>query len=312
MSNNCSEVQGLMAAALYETLSPAEQARLDAHLAGCDGCRREREDLKQTFQLIGRSELEPVEHQSDAFSGAIRRKLGTKTHRRLPAKPVARRGTWILPMSIAAGLLIAAGALFFLTREKPAPLDFQTHPLVKNPPAPPMPPEPTPVPAPTPKPVPPPPAPAPDPKPAPSPDPAPTPAPDPKPAPPPVEPPAPAPAPTPRETVAVMAHLESFQGEVAVSTDNGRVAAKADLDLIPGQEIVTGGKSSFAVVKITDGTKILLAADSSLRLVNDLKTGAGRGFLLSRGMLRANVAKQPPTSPMIFSTPNAEARVLGT
>ncbi|MBI3761210.1 MAG: FecR domain-containing protein, partial [Chloroflexi bacterium] len=54
------------------------------------------------------------------------------------------------------------------------------------------------------------------------------------------------------------------------------------------------------------------SADSALRLVNDLKGGAGRGFLLSRGMLRAEVAKQPPAAPLVFATPTADARVLGT
>jgi len=109
-----------------------------------------------------------------------------------------------------------------------------------------------------------------------------------------------------------MAQIESLNGEVAVQTEAGKIPARPELGLIPGQEVQTGGKSSYAVLKISDGTRILLSADSSLRLVTDLKAGAGRAFVLSRGTLRAEVAKQPPASPMIFNTPNAEARVLGT
>lgn len=316
MNQNCTEFEGLIAGALYGSLPPADQTRLDAHLRGCENCRRERDDLAKTIQVLGQAEVEAIDNQGDAFIKAVHRKLGQKTHRRLPAKVIVRKSAWALPFAVAAATILVAFGVFLMTRPKPPQIDIAVQPPtpVVDPVPAPRPPDPVPPPpVVAPKPV----APSPDPAPAPKPVPPP-PAPTPDPVAPPVDPPAPAPAPAPvpapapRETVAVMAQIESVQGEVAVQTEAGRVAGKAAFDLIPGQEILTGGKSSFAVVKVLDGTRIVVSAESSLRLVADLKNNAGRTFLLSRGTLRADVAKQPATAPMIFSTPNAEARVLGT
>jgi hypothetical protein len=105
-----------------------------------------------------------------------------------------------------------------------------------------------------------------------------------------------------------MAHLESVAGDVLLQAD----PAKPDMGLIPGQEIHTRGKGSYAVLKVSDGTRLFLSADTSLKLSSDLKAGANRSFHLSHGTVRADVAKQPAASPMIFTTATAEARVVGT
>src|SRR5688572_14200946 len=245
MSNPCAEFEGLIAGALYGGLNPDEQARLTAHLKGCESCRREVEELHRTVQTLGASRPETSDIQGDVFASAIRRKLTQKTHRKLAArKPVPRRTAWILPMSAAAALLLTAAGIFIFTREKPQTVVVQIpdvkpapKPEIVIPPAPKMDPPPV-VPAPAPQPAP---NPAPVvPPPTPAPSPTPTPAPVEKPviveAPPPVPAPAPSPAPAPRETVAVMAHLVTIQGEVAVQTDGGRIAPKPDFGLIPGQE----------------------------------------------------------------------------
>ena len=299
MSNNCGEYHGLMAAAIYEPLPAADQARLQSHLAACESCRHEQAQLKETFQLVGQS-AEATDIQWDTFLAAVRRKLGAKTHRRLPLKkPVVRRP--IVPALAAAAVLVAAIVMYFVVRPKPAPpIEVATNP-------------PIPVVAPEPKPKPPEPQPEQNrpsilfPAPTPKPEPPPTPAPVPEPPKPEPEPePIPVPPPPPKTTVAVMATIESSGGEVSVQTDAGKIAAKADLGLIPGQELQTGSRSSHVVVKVTDGTRIHLAGDTTLRLVD------AHNFTLSRGALRAEVAKQPPTTPMIFATPTADARVLGT
>src|SRR6185436_2997177 len=203
-------------------------------------------------------------NQGDAFIVAVRRKLGAKTHRRLPLKrPVARRQAWVLPATAAAAVLLATLAVFFLTRPKTA-LEVAVQP-------------PTPIVAPEPKPKPP--EPPPIPVVPPSPTPAPTPKPEPPTATPPVDKPAPVPeppkpepeptpVPQPSRTVAVMATIESAGGEGAVQTD---------LRLIPGQELQTGSRSSHVVVKIPDGTRIHLAGDTHLKLVD------AHNFTLSRG-----------------------------
>src|SRR5436190_6862400 len=300
---NCSDCQGLIAAALYGPLQPGEQLELKKHLATCEACRRESQELAGTVQLLGNAE--PAEVQRDALASGIRRKLAKKKTR-----PVTeRRPAWVLPATLAAGFLLVVVGVLLFPHEKPSvvvavrppdpvvpapPPPKPTPPDLKPPAPPPVAPTPAPVPTPAPIPVPVPPAPEPEVKPPPTP-----------------EPPPPAPKPVVRETVAVMARVESVHGEVAVQTEAGRVAAKADLDLIPGQELHTGGRSSSVVIKITDGTRIVLATDSALRIVADAKAGAGRSFQLSRGLLRAEVAKQPAGAPMLFATPTADAQVLG-
>lgn len=300
---NCGDYQGLTAAALYGPLRPEDQASLKSHLASCAACRRESEDLAGTVQILGKPE--PIDVQKDAFASAVRRKLAKKK----PRPVVAGRPVWVLPLSLAAAFLLVVVGVLLFPHEKPVVE------IAVRPPEPVLPPKPAPrlpdAPPPEIKPPAPPsvvPAPIPEPPP-----------PVPEPKPPVVEPaktpedkPAPAPAPSVRETVAVMAHVEFLSGEVAVQTENGKIPAKAEMDLIPGQELQTGSRSGSVVVKVTDGTRIVLAADSTLRLLSDFKSGAGRSFQLSRGSLRADVTKQPAGAPMLFATPTADARVLGT
>ncbi len=303
MSKGCEEFQGLIAAKLYGALAPEDQTRLQSHLSGCEACRRESGELAGAVQLLGRQETEPADVQKDAFAAALKRKLGGKK----TLRPVTARGpVWVIPASLAAAaILVIVGVALY---PKPHPIDIAVRPpdvipaprpapRIPEPPATGIkPPAPVPV-APTP-----PPPPIPELKPAPAEPPPPAPAPE----------PAPAPAPAHRETVAVMAHVELLHGEVAVQSTAGKNPAKLDQDLLPGQLLQTGTRGSSVVIKITDGTRIILAADSTLRLVADFKAGAGRSFELSRGMLRAEVTKQPAGAPMTFATPTADARVLGT
>src|SRR6185295_6398213 len=99
MSQDCGEFEGLIAAQLYGDLGATDRSRLDAHLASCDACRHERESLAKTVEALGGTDAELVELQSDTFAKAVHRKLGQKTHRRLPAKKiVVRKPGWILPL----------------------------------------------------------------------------------------------------------------------------------------------------------------------------------------------------------------------
>ena len=132
------------------------------------------------------------------------------------------------------------------------------------------------------------------------------------PAPTPEKPVEPAPLPKERATVAVMAHVEQVHGEAAVGTDAGRIVAKPGLELLPGHELLTAGRSSYLSIKVTDGTRIELSSDSTLRLISDVTATNGRTFSVGKGVVAAAVAKQPAGQPMLFKTANAEAKVLGT
>jgi anti-sigma factor RsiW len=56
----CREVVELMTGYLEGTLSAADRARFDEHIAGCDGCTAYLAQLRATRQALGRLAAEPV------------------------------------------------------------------------------------------------------------------------------------------------------------------------------------------------------------------------------------------------------------
>jgi len=118
-------------------------------------------------------------------------------------------------------------------------------------------------------------------------------------APPPV-PVVPPPAPAKQDrTVVSMAELKDRKGDVLI----GKEPAKAG-GLSAGEGVTTLGKDASAAVVFPDGTRVELRGETEVR---DL---APKRLFLSRGALEARVAKQ--ASPLVFDTPQAEAKVLGT
>ncbi|MBI3857899.1 MAG: zf-HC2 domain-containing protein, partial [Planctomycetes bacterium] len=137
MGNECGEYQGLIAVGIYGQLTAAEARTLQSHLAACEDCRREGSELNEAAHLAGLVKAEPVGIQKDAFTAAVRRKIGSKTHRRLPAKKlVVRKQNWIIPATLAAALLIAAAGIFLLTRPQTQPIEIAVRPVDPTPVAP--------------------------------------------------------------------------------------------------------------------------------------------------------------------------------
>lgn len=125
-------------------------------------------------------------------------------------------------------------------------------------------------------------------EPAPPPTPIPTPEPKPVPAPPP-ETPAPAPAPAPTTIP-----------EIKPTT----VAPKAVAKLEGGRDLIEGDTvSGAAAVLWPDGTRVELSDGGQIR---------ASGARVERGVVSAQVAKQPAGRLFSIATPNAEAVVLGT
>jgi anti-sigma factor RsiW len=56
----CRQVVELMTDYLEGTLSAAERARFEEHIAGCDGCRSYLAQLRTTRKVLGRLAHEPV------------------------------------------------------------------------------------------------------------------------------------------------------------------------------------------------------------------------------------------------------------
>jgi len=57
---NCREVVELMTEYLEGTLSPADRARFEEHIAGCDGCTAYLAQLRTTRRALGALAEEPV------------------------------------------------------------------------------------------------------------------------------------------------------------------------------------------------------------------------------------------------------------
>ncbi len=114
----------------------------------------------------------------------------------------------------------------------------------------------------------------------------------------------------PKEPRPPVATLDGVDGEVAVLVDGRRSPAKAGLPLPAGSGLETSGKGSQAVLEFSDGTRVVLGSDSSLTEISLNRTG--KRVTLQKGVLAAQVARQPAGEAMLFLTPGAEARVLGT
>ncbi|HEX3556802.1 MAG TPA: zf-HC2 domain-containing protein [Thermoanaerobaculia bacterium] len=82
-------------------LAPEERARLEEHLAGCEECRREREELIAFEKLLERSALPVRSGFADAVMAA------------LPAAGWEARSprTWRFPLAVAAMLMLVAGLM---------------------------------------------------------------------------------------------------------------------------------------------------------------------------------------------------------
>jgi ferric-dicitrate binding protein FerR (iron transport regulator) len=276
-ASSCDSWKALLAGYLYEDLDPASRADVEAHLAGCAECRASLEEMREASEAL------------DAW----------KVPARAPrVKPAPRRS--FVPVFAAAAVLLFAAVIFFATRSTPAP--EPAAPSARRPQS--RPEEPKPVPPiprvdPIPAPVPPPPPVEPKPEPpAPPAPPAPPPLPAPEPAPvPPAPPPKKGVPPPTRPAPTVVAQLEWIHGDL-------QPKSKAGAKILSGETIATVGAGSLALVRLPDGTRIDLEADTQVVFTDKID--------LVRGSLTADVAKQPAGKALLFSTPHAEARILGT
>ncbi len=87
----------------------------------------------------------------------------------------------------------------------------------------------------------------------------------------------------------------------------GAIEARAGDRLGPGASLRTG--PGAATLRYPDRTTLDLGPESEIALG---RQGPSREVRLARGTLGAEVAKLPPGETLLFTTPHAEARVLGT
>lgn len=115
-----------------------------------------------------------------------------------------------------------------------------------------------------------------------------------------------------------LARLERVQDQAWIDADAGPRPAREKDDLFTGQGVRTIGADSLAVFTYDDATRLELKGDGAIARLTDREApkGAaparGRRVELTRGTLTADIARQPAGRPMVFTTPHAEATVLGT
>lgn len=246
-----------------------------------------------------------AERSESEFVRALDRRISSRHLRLRPS----RARTWAVPLAAAAAAVLALAAVLSrpprpLKPREEAPVEARAEEPAertseRREPEP-EPPRPEPLPPPVIRPEPPPSAPLPAPPP-PVRDPAP---------PAPREEPRPAPAVVPTEVERrAVATVERVEGDVAVLSGGGQ--ARKGQGLAPGQGLQTGPRSQAAVV-FSDGTRLVLGADTLIREIPEAAKVRGRRIALGTGTVSAEVVKQPADQPLVFVTPHAEARVLGT
>ncbi|MGE3809577.1 MAG: FecR domain-containing protein, partial [Gemmataceae bacterium] len=111
----------------------------------------------------------------------------------------------------------------------------------------------------------------------------------------------------------LLAQLEEVQGDVFITTDNGEVRAEKGGVLLPGAKLKTGRAGSMVVLRFRDRSRFELSTDTVVRLLSsDQGEPGGKQIFLEQGELQAEVTPQPEGYPLILSTPEAVARVVGT
>lgn len=114
------------------------------------------------------------------------------------------------------------------------------------------------------------------------------------------------------ERRAATAVVESWQGEVRFFTASGQAQLAPGGRMPPGARVETVGDQSSAVILFPDKTRVDVGGSTVLVNISHQRPG-GRELHLERGgTVDAYVAKVAPEAPVVFTTPDAEATVLGT
>lgn len=111
---------------------------------------------------------------------------------------------------------------------------------------------------------------------------------------------------------AATAVVESWQGEVRFFTASGQTALAPREKMQPGARVETLNDQSSAVILFPDKTRVDVGGSTVLVNVSHQRPGGRELHLQRGGTMEAYVAKVAPEAPVVFTTPDAEATVLGT
>lgn len=107
-----------------------------------------------------------------------------------------------------------------------------------------------------------------------------------------------------------VARVERLKGTAYRISGGGRELLRGDEEILSAQGIATVGQGSRVDVVYPDGTRLTLDADTVVDSIQDGQ--AGKRVSVARGVASADVKKQGAGHPMLFATPQGDAKVLGT
>jgi hypothetical protein len=110
-------------------------------------------------------------------------------------------------------------------------------------------------------------------------------------------------------TQAAIAQVEEVSGDAFLVTKEGKTPLAPGGNVFAVQGLQTGGAASRILLRFPDKTQVELGPQTMLA---ELKTDSGKRLSLTQGTLRAVVAKQPKDQPMVITTPQGQAKVIGT
>ncbi|HXX92115.1 MAG TPA: FecR domain-containing protein, partial [Planctomycetota bacterium] len=108
----------------------------------------------------------------------------------------------------------------------------------------------------------------------------------------------------------VVGSLLEVAGQAYRIQREGETPASRNMDLHSGEGLRTEGPGSQATLAFRDGTRLDVGEDTTLHRIEEGPDG--KRVSLAKGSLRAYVAHQEARRPMRFTTPQGEAKVVGT
>ena len=114
-------------------------------------------------------------------------------------------------------------------------------------------------------------------------------------------------APQESSTQVAIARVEEVSGEVFLVSPGGRTPASAGSSVQEGQGVES--QEGRIALRFLDKTRVELGPRS---LVAEIRTSRGKRVVVQRGIVQAQVTKQALDHPLVFATPHAEAKVVGT
>jgi hypothetical protein len=110
-----------------------------------------------------------------------------------------------------------------------------------------------------------------------------------------------------------LATLTASSGQVVIVRANEKLVGKSGTLLFAGDQIQVSD-DGLATVSYLDHTELHIDQPSDIQLGTSGSTNnqTGKQVVLKWGRVKADVTKQPVGEPMLFTTPNAKAEVLGT